>query len=386
MQMKTKKEVLEENLKEWLACKKDRKKRGEMIKNISSILHIHKKSVGRAFAAVQLTSKSDTEHRGRAVYYGPDVTTALYDIWKVMNHPCAENLISGISENIENLVKFNHWDNSDVATGKLRAMSLGTMKLRVGRLAKKYEVSRGKSSTRPSALKSIIPIFRGPWAGLIPGHGQIDTVAHCGNTLLGDYMFSVNYVDAATYWVEMQAQWNKGAEATRDSLNHIKDSLPVDLLEVHPDSGSEFINWTLLAWSKENNIKLTRSEPGKSNDNMYVEERNGHVLRKFLGYARFDKKEVIVAVNEYYKCLSMYLNYCIPVRRTVFKERIDSKTRRKMEDIGLTAYQRMLAHKDVPDAVKDKLREVYAKIYIFDLKQKLDILEKQIIKINSGVE
>ena len=77
MQMKTKKEVLEENLKEWLACKKDRKKRGEMTKNISSILHIHKKSVGRAFTTVQLTSKSDTEHRGRAVYYGPDVTNAL---------------------------------------------------------------------------------------------------------------------------------------------------------------------------------------------------------------------------------------------------------------------------------------------------------------------
>ena len=113
--------------------------------------------------------------------------------------------------------------------------------------------------------------------------GQIDTVVHCGSSLLGDMAYTLNYTDAATMTVIPHAQWNKGMEQTRESMKVIKSRMPFSWLGAHPDTGSEFINHFVMEWCREKKIDLSRSRPGKSNDNMYVEERNGHVIRKFVG-------------------------------------------------------------------------------------------------------
>lgn len=379
--MNTKRELLEEHLRAWLLCKYDRKKRGEMTRNISSLLRIHPKSVGRAFTSIQLTSHRKIEQRGRAVYYGADVQAALCDVWDIMDRICAENLHSDIGTCIGNLQKHKHWNHDDVATSKLCAMSLGTLKNRIGKLMDKYEPLHGRSTTRPSHLKNIIPVFKGPWSGFPPGYGQLDTVAHCGGSLLGDYMFSVNYTDAYTYWVVLRAQWNKGEQATLLSLKYIQENLPVSLQGIHPDTGTEFINWTLKKWSDEEHIQMTRSEPGKKNDNMYVEERNGHVVRKYLKYDRYDIKELVPPVNEYYKLLSFQLNFFIPVRRTISKVRVGAKYVRKTELQGKTPYIRMLEHEAVMEEVKTRLKTTYETLDIFKLKQELATLKNIIIKI-----
>lgn len=382
--MNTRKEVLKEHLQEWLACKGDRVQRGEMVKNIANLLKIHRKSVSRSFLNIQLSRKTDDEHRGAALYYDASVQAALYDLWDTMGRICAENLHNDIGICIGNLQNHNHWKHDDTATAKLCAMSLGTLKNRVGKLMKKYEPLHGKSSTRPSHLKSIIPIFKGPWSGFPPGYGQLDTVAHCGGSLLGDYMFSVNYTDAATYWVVLHAQWNKGEQATLESLVYTQDNLPVPLRGLHPDTGTEFINWLLKKWTDSENITYTRSEPGKKNDNMYVEERNGHVVRKFLGYSRYDVREVVPLVNEYYTHLALYLNFFIPVRRTLTKTRVGAKYVRTTEKNGKTPYARMLEHKEVKEDVKKSLQATYETLDIFALKEQLATLKNTITKLISS--
>lgn len=379
MNMRTKKEVLKEHLKAWLLCKGNRKKRGEMTKTVSLLLHMHPKSVGRSFRALQLASHRNEELRGRSLYYDASVQSALYDVWNTMDRICAENLHSHIGACIANLQKHNHWKHDDIATSKLCAMSLGTLKNRVGKLMDKYEPLHGRSTTRPSHLKNIIPIFKGPWSGFPPGYGQLDTVAHCGGSLLGDYMFSVNYTDSTTYWVILRAQWNKGEQATLRSLKYIQKSLPVSLLGLHPDTGTEFINWTLKKWTEEEHVDLTRSEPGKKNDNMYVEERNGHVVRKYLKYDRYDTQECIPLVNEYYEKLSLLLNFFIPVRRTISKVRIGAKYVRTTESVGKTPYERMIAHEAVSNDVKLSLTNTYNALNLFQLQTELATLKSAII-------
>ena len=181
--MKTRKEVLREHLQEWLLSKHDRAKRSVLAVHIAKAIKIHPKSVWRSFTRVQIEDKSKKEHRGATLYYDASVQAALYDVWDTMGRICAENLHSDIGICIGNLQKHNHWKHGDEATSKLRAMSLGTLKDRVGKLMDKYEPLHGRSSTRPSALKSIIPIFKGPWNGFPPGYGQLDTVAHCGGKI-----------------------------------------------------------------------------------------------------------------------------------------------------------------------------------------------------------
>lgn len=121
-------------------------------------------------------------------------------------------------------------------------MSEHTVRRRVAVFQKTRGDRKGLSSTKPSALKSIIPIFKGPWRELSPGHEQIDTVAHCGRTLLGDFVYSLSAIDSCAYWASVRAQWNKGEEATQRSMSSIKGTLPFPWKEAHPDTGSEFIN------------------------------------------------------------------------------------------------------------------------------------------------
>jgi hypothetical protein len=378
MHMNTKKEILTKHLAAWLACRGDRQRRGQMTQFISSTLQIHPKSVGRSFRAIQLGKRFARGPVGRRIYYGADTQAALYDVWNALSRICAENLFPVVQSTVSNMQLHGHWKHGDIATGKLLAMSLGTMKNRVGILMEKYEYPHGTSTTRSSPLKDLIPIFKGPWKDFPPGYGQIDTVAHCGGDIAGSYMFSTNYTDGYSYFVIIRAQWNKGEAATLESLEYIRNHLPFTLQGIHPDSGTEFINWTLKKWADRHSIAMTRSQPGKSNDNMYVEERNAHVIRKFVGYARYDSTVVVPLVNEYYACLELYINYCTPVRRLLRKERIGSKMKRTVESVGKTPYLRLLESEQIATEQKRVLQQVYQGIDILTLQQKLVSLKKAI--------
>jgi hypothetical protein len=286
-----------------------------------------------------------------------------------------------IAEYVSILKRDGMWNHSDEATGKLLAMKEHTVRRRVGGFAWRKTKKKGLSATKPSHLKAIIPIFKGPWKDKPPGYGQIDTVAHCGSTLLGDLIYTVNYTDTATYWVIPRAQWNKGQEVTRESLETIKEKLPVPILGLHPDTGSEFINWNLKHWCDNEKIEFTRSEPGKKNDNMYVEERNGHVVRKYLGYVRFDCPLVVPLMNELYDVLALYLNHFQAVRRTLSKERVGAKYKWTYEKVAKTPYQRMLEHPAVSAEVKERLQAEHVKLNPLLLKQEIDRLIAKILKV-----
>ncbi len=272
------------------------------------------------------------------------------------------------------------WKHSDEATLKLCAMKKRTVRRRCEGFKRKYSVGKGKSATKPSHLKSIIPIHKGPWKERCVGSGQIDTVAHCGESLAGSFMWTLNYTDIPTYWIVPIAQWNKGEQSTVESMKVIRKRLPVVWVYAHPDSGSEFINWHCKRWCDSERIELARSEPNKKNDNCFVEERNGHVVRKYLGYTRFDCIEVVDLVNELYDELALYLNHFQAVRRTLSSERVGAKYRRVYEKNGKTPCQRMLERDDVSEEVKEKLTAEHKQLNPLVLKRKIDTLTTLIMK------
>ena len=316
---------------------------------------------------------------GRRRYYTKAVDSALFDVWEAANRPCGVLLHPLVKEYVDILVRDGMWKHEPLETELATHMSERTMRRRLEVFKKKYDFDKGKSTTKPSYLKSIIPIFKGPWDNLPPGNGQIDTVAHCGSSLAGDYGFTVSYIDSATYWIVSRMQWNKGQFATCDSLKIIKNKLPVPMLHLHPDTGSEFINYHLKDWCDQNQIKLTRSEPNKKNDNMYIEERNGHVIRKYLGYTRFDCPEVLSSINELYDLLALYLNHFQAVRRTLTKERVGAKYKRTYQKPA-TPYSMMMNNTAVPKTVKDGLKQEHETLNPLVLKRKIDKLTSEIMK------
>ena len=155
--------------------------------------------------------------------------------------------------------------------------------------------------------------------------------------------------------------------------------LPFPVLEWHPDSGSEFINWHCKGWCDEHGYRLTRSRPNRKNDNCFVEERNGHVVREWVGHLRLDARETVAALNAVYNVLTPYLNHFITNRRIVSKERVGAKWRIVREKVAKTPYQRMLEREDVSPEVKAGLRAEHERLNPLILKHEID---RRIINMN----
>ena len=358
--MATKNEIFAEHKARYYVGTKVEK--GAILDHVSAVVGMARKASIRKFRTLQMRDKTHRDGRGRSVYYTPDVTAALHYIWEAGNRVCGELLHPQVREYVDILKRDRMWKHSEEATEKLLRMSERSVKRRIAHFVRIRRGNRGLSGTTPSALKQLVPIFTGPWEGMPPGYGQIDTVVHCGSSLLGDLVHTVNYTDAATLTVIPRAQWNKSQESTQQSMAEIKLRLPFAMLGAHPDTGSEFINRFVIAWCRECGVDLSRSRPGKKNDNMYVEERNGHVIRRHVGYVRLDCKRAVAALNAFYDVLTPYLLHFVAVRRTIRKEKVGSKYVRRYEKTAQTPYRRILEHAAVGEDAKAVLREAHMKL------------------------
>jgi len=370
--METKNNIFFEHLKEY--AKADKKGRSLILDHLCFVTKLQRKSAIRRMSNSIYCRRKPVEKRGRKIIYNVDVTLALKSVWKLSGEICGELLHPIIGEYIDNLKREKHWVHGEIATQQLLVMSQSTVKRRLSKFIKFRDKRHGLSSTSPSALKAIIPIFTGPWKHKPPGWGQIDSVAHCGTTLVGAYVYTLTYIDACTFWIGLSAQWNKGQIATQGSMASIKSKLPFLWLGAHPDTGSEFINYFVYDWCQKEKIDYSRSRPNHKNDNMYVEERNAHVVRKYLGYIRLDCADTVVIVNQFYQILELYLNHFIPVRRTLKKERIGSRYHRVYEKVAKTPYQRLMESKKVNNIIKAKQKAIHQRLNLFFLKQEIERL------------
>jgi hypothetical protein len=344
MTMGTKHEVIREFLERYLKTNKSGK--GAILDHLEVVVGMERKSLVRRFRVLQTrNTKYWSDGRGRPVYYTQDVTLALKEIWKISEFLCGERLHPILSEYVSILKRDGMWHQSDEITGKLISMSLGTMKDKIA-LFEKAMSGGGRCLTKPSMLKEIIPIRRGPWQNPLPGHGEIDTVAHCGNTVEGLFGYTVQYTDVSTCWNLLEA------------IRAMKERLPFPLLGLDPDSGSEFINWNTKDWCDRNNINLTRIRPGNKNDHGRIEQKNDKNVRKFSGYIRIDTEERLKTLKEMTGILEIFINHFLPSMRAIEKTRIGAKYKKK-HDEAKTPYQRTLEHPMIDSEIKEKLKKFH---------------------------
>ena len=262
-------------------------------------------------------------------------------------------------------------------------MSMGSVKYYVSNFTRTRRNFGGKGTTQKSSVISMVPIRMDGWDTAEAGVTQVDTVAHCGDTIAGDYSCTVNGTDVATLWGTRRAQWCKGQEATKTSLEAMRNDSAFPWTEMHPDSGNEFINAHCIAYAQGSALRMTRSRPYHKNDNCFVEERNGHVVRAYVGYARLDVIETVDALNNLYDVLTPYLNHFIANRRIISKERIGARWKVTREKVAQTPYQRAMERADVSDEVKDKLRRAHAKLSPAKMKIEIDRLSRRVYAVQS---
>ncbi len=370
MHMEHKKGVFAEKAKEYWSV--DKKRKSELLDAVVEVSGLTHKGAIKRFRKMQLRDPGTTEKRGRPRKYTTNVIAALKEVWEIGSEACGENLHSQIGEYVDIQQREKTWGYGIETTKKLRSMSLGSAKVYVGQFVRTRRNFGGKSTTKKSSIISMVPIRMDGWDTAEAGVTQVDTVAHCGHANVGDFVFTTNGSDVATLWGSRRAQWCKGAEVTKTSLALMRASSPFPWTEVHPDSGNEFINAHCLVYAAHTNLRMTRSRPYHKNDNCFVEERNGHVVRAYVGYERLDVRETIDALNDLYDVLTPYLNHFIASRRIVSKERIGARWKVTREKVSMTPYQRVLERSDIPDEIKNKLKAEHATLNPKTMKANVD--------------
>jgi hypothetical protein len=243
---------------------------------------------------------------------------------------------------------------------------------------------RGRSGTKPgSLLRSEIPIRTGTWDLSQPGYLEADSVAHCGTSLAGSFIWSLTYTDILSGWTEGGAVWNKGATGVLTATREVEERLPFALLGFDSDNGGEFLNHHLLAYMKQRPtaVDFTRSRPYHSDDNAHVEQKNWTWARQLLGYGRLEDPTLVAPISALYREVwAPWQNFFLPCLKLEQKWRVGSQWHKRYE-LPKTAYERLCAPGMLRLKPRQQLRERYASLNPFDLKDELEKKLKQILTL-----
>ena len=308
--------------------------------------------------------------RKRPVIYDNKVIDWLKKIWALLEYPCGKRL-SGFIGEVINVLEKNGIKIEEEVKEKLKKISAATIDRKLRDYKRKLELKR-KSKTKPGRLvKNQIPIKTfADWNEKMPGFIEIDLVDHSGGIERGIFAQTLDAVDVLTGWTETICVENKSQIKVFEGLNKIIKQFPFPILGIDSDNGSEFINHHLIKYCEEKKITFTKSRPYKKNDSCYVEQKNWSVVRKTVGYFRYETKQEVETINQIYKYLRLYTNYFQPQMKLIEKIRIGSKVK-KIYDKPKTPYQRIMDCEKIDNQIKEKLTKIYKSLNLIEIKRKL---------------
>lgn len=251
----------------------------------------------------------------------------------------------------------------------------------------KAQRHRGLNGTRPGTLlRQHVPIQGEVWDERKVGFLEADSVAHCGGSLAGNFIWSLTYTDLASSWTEGRAVWNKGSHGVLEQTRDVEQNLPFAIRGFDFDNGSEWLNWTLIRYLqvRAKPIRLTRSRPYHKDDNAHVEQKNWMWPRQLLGYGRLEEQRLVEPINGLYTELWGPLqNFFLPSMKLQKKWRVGSRWVRRY-DQPQTAYQRLLASGELKDKQTKRLREWYESLDPFNLAKQVERRLEPILKTTWG--
>ena len=320
--------------------------------------------------------------RGPLPRYEP-VEEILGRIWGAAEQLCGKRLVQAIPLWLPHYQK--HYGKLLPAQQKLlKEISAATVDRMLA--DRKVRELKGLCGTRPGTLlRQHVPIQGEVWNEQRVGFMEADSVAHCGGSLAGNFIWSLTYTDLASAWTEGRATWNKGSTGVLEQTRDVERNLPFPILGFDFDNGSEWLNWTLIKYLQVRTrpIGVSRSRPYHKDDNAHVEQKNWMWPRQLLGYDRLEAEAMLEPINVIYKeYWGPLQNFYLPSMKLISKTRVGSKWVRK-HDKPQTAYQRLLAIGALGAKQKARLRDQYQALDPFELVKGLEVQLKKVMKEKS---
>jgi hypothetical protein len=335
----------------------DRRERSRLLDEMVEVTGLRRETIIRK---MRTRPRRKRRQKQRGCTYGVDVQHAIHVIAEALDCPCAERLKPILPQMGEKLAGHGHLRMTDDLREKLQRISVSTVR----RIREKKQQDEPRLARRygspTSDVQAQIPIRRIPWDTTEPGRFEVDLVHHCGRSTSGEYVHTLQMVDVATGWVEPAAMLGRSYRVTRDGFRRCLSRLPFTVREIHTDNGSEFMNHHILRfWRSEYvDVDLSRIRPYKKRDNRFVEQRNGALVRAFVGHDRLDTAAQTCLLNDIYDQLWLYFNFFQPVMRQTHKSYEEGRVVRRHEDVR-TPFVRACAMGAFTPAKRGQLEQLY---------------------------
>jgi ribosomal protein L32 len=340
----------------------------------------HRKHAIRLLRKTRRFRHPKLRRRGpKPVYHHEALLKPLKAIWLNANLPCSKRLKAIIPLWLPGYQAIHGPLPRPIHQALLR-ISAATID-RLLRPVRVHYRHHGRSTTKPGTLlRHQIPLGTNQWDQSRPGFLEADTVAHCGESMAGQFVFTLDCVDIATGWTEQRAIWGRGETDVLKQIRHIEHSLPFAILGFDCDNGSEFLNHHLVRHflHRPHPVRFTRSRPYRKDDNAHVEQKNWTHVRQWIGYARLDRPEAVSLLNDLY-CHEwrLFHNFFSPSVKLLAKRQLGSRTIKHHDD-PKTPYQRLIESPYIAQTIKDQLAALFLSLNPFTLRKAIEAKLKKI--------
>jgi hypothetical protein len=316
----------------------------------------------------------------------------LVNVWVLSGCCCGLYLASQIATGlIERLVSFSELKDGarnqgnvvvagDEVLAEIKQMSAATIDRYLREARKKLEPF-SKSTTKNSSypLRNEIPFGKSYQGADKPGYLSLDTVAHCGDTLKGEHLWTLNSTDVYTGWTETITIKNRARKWIIEGHEEILPAFPFEVITCNYDGGSEFINYAMVDYAVLQNYQMTRSRPYHSNDNAHVEQRNYSVVRKYAFRFRYEGKTTQDILNALWYWVGLRKNYLVPCRKCIGHTKTRSGRTRGIYDRPKTPYQRCLESGVLSAEAKEQLTKTFARLNDARITREINQLQQKLL-------
>lgn len=326
--------------------------------------------------------KKGPKASGRTKTYSKESIIHLKRLWHVMGRINSKKMVAAFPT----WLKFYKADGfNEVIKAELFSMSHSTVDRYLEKYRKQFARTKRTGTKRAKNSLEEIPVKDFTKRAQAAGYLQADTVAHCGNSLSGQFIWTLTVTDEVTGWTENRAIFGKTALTVTSAFMKIFMDLPFKPHTLNTDNGTEFINDRLQKYIiDEKGLNFTRSRPYRKNDNAHVEQKNFTHVREFFGYDRYSKEELVFVMNEIYsEYINVIYNFFIPQHKCIKVERVGSKYKRTF-DKTKTAYQRLLDSGTLSMYEREQLIQKYESLNPIELRKELNFQLKRFERIYDG--
>jgi hypothetical protein len=357
-----------------------RAERKAILDEFVAITGYHRKHAIRVLGSAD--AKPIRERRVRRRLYDEAVRQALVVLWEASDRLCGKRLKPLIPTLLEALQRHGHLLLDD----DVRQRVLGVSAATIDRLLAPTRLAvhgRRRPSVKP-AIRSKVPVRTfSDWNDPPPGFMEVDLVAHCGGSMAGSFVHTLVLTDIASEWTECVALPVREAVVVVDMVARLCPLLPFKLVGVDTDNGSEFLNEAMLAFCREASIDFTRSRPYRKNDQAWVEQKNGAVVRRLVGYHRFEGATAVEGLNRLYAASRLFVNFFQPSFKLASKTRVGARITKRYHPPA-TPCARLLASDAIPEPTKDRLREVLQTLDPLRLLDEVRTAQQHLVELAAG--